>query len=76
MFTADAELDVRAGLAAFFDGDLDQLSNTSLVDRGEWVLLDDLEFCVMRQEAARIVAAHAESGLGQVIRSEAEELCS
>jgi hypothetical protein len=35
VFAADAELDVRVGAAAFFDGDLDQLPDAGLVERGE-----------------------------------------
>ena len=42
VLAADAQLDVGLGLAAFFDSDLDQLANTSLIKCGKGVLLEDL----------------------------------
>src|SRR5579871_938246 len=39
---ADADFEVRAGVAAQFDGDLDELPDASLVDGGEWIGLENL----------------------------------
>ena len=74
VLTADTELDVGLGLAAFGDGDLDELTDAGLVQSGEGVLLEDLVLGVGHQEAAHVVTAHAESGLGEIVGAEAEEL--
>ena len=74
MFAADAELDVRAGLAALGDGDLHELANAGAVERGEGVLLEDFRLGVGHEEGAHVVATDAESGLGEVVGAEAEEL--
>ena len=74
MFAADAQLDVRAGGAAEFHGNLHQLADAVLVNGSEDVLLDDFQFLVLRQEGAGVVAAHAQARLGQVIGAEGEEL--
>src|SRR5277367_5859106 len=74
MFAADAELDVGSRLAAFRDGDLHKLADAGLVNRGERIFLHDLRFLIRAEETAGIVAAHAERGLRQVVRAEAEEL--
>ena len=50
VFAADAELDVRPRLAAFLDGDLHQLADAGLIDRGERILLHDFQFGVRREE--------------------------
>jgi hypothetical protein len=42
--------------------------------RPQGLLLHDLELGVGRQEAAGVVAAHAQRGLREVVRAEAEEL--
>ena len=74
MLAADAQLDVGLALRPFVDGDLHQLTDAGLIDRGKRVLLHDLELGVVRQERTRVVARHAEAGLRQVVRAEAEEL--
>ena len=56
-------------------GYLHQFSNTLLIDGSEWVIRQDLQLLILRQETTGIVAAHAQSGLGQVVRSKAEKLC-
>ena len=60
--------------AAFLDGDLHELADAGLVERGERVLLEDLVLDVGHEEVAHVVAADAERGLGEVVRAEAEEL--
>ncbi len=43
VLTADAQLDVGPCRASFRHGDVHELTDTGLIDRGERVLLDDLE---------------------------------
>src|SRR5271154_5548739 len=74
VFAADAELDVGSRLAALRDGDFHELADAGLVNRGERIFLHDLHFLIRAEEAAGIVAAHAERGLRQIVRAEAEEL--
>ena len=73
VFAADAELDVGPRFVALRHRHLHQLADAGLVDGGERILLDDLQFLVRPEEGAGIVAAHAEAGLGQVVGAEAEE---
>src|SRR5688500_14631849 len=49
VLTADAQLDPRPTGASFGRRDLDELADPRLVDRGERVLLHDLELRVLRQ---------------------------
>ena len=74
MLTADAQLDVGAGGAAFGDGRGDELTNTCLIEGGEGVLFEDLVLGVGHEEVAHIVPADAECGLSEVVGAEAEEL--
>jgi hypothetical protein len=74
VFAADAELDAGARLAALGDGDLHELADAGLVNGGERIFLHDLRLLIGAEEAAGIVAAHAEAGLREVVRAEAEEL--
>jgi hypothetical protein len=73
VFATDAQLYVGTGLATFGYGDFHELAHAGLVDGGERVLFDDFQFLVGAEEGAGIVAAHAESSLGQVIGAKAEE---
>ena len=63
VFATDAELDAGAGLIAFLAGDLDQLADPGLVDRGGGGLLPDLVFNLGGEEAAGSVTRQAEAGL-------------
>ena len=74
VFAADAEFDVFFRFAAFFDGDLHEFADAGLVEAGEWVFLEDFVFGVGAEEGSHVVAADAESGLGEVVGAEAEEL--
>ena len=56
---ADAELDAGAGLTALIIGDLHELADTGLVDRGEWVLGHDLVLRLGAEEAAGVAARTA-----------------
>ena len=53
VFAADAELDARAGLVALLDGDLHELADAGLVNRGERILLDDFQFRDRRRGTSR-----------------------
>src|SRR6266849_7932101 len=74
VFTADAELDAGACFIPLLHGHGDQLTDPGLVDRGEWILLDDFQLLVRSKEGTRIVAAHAEACLRQVVCAKAKKL--
>ena len=74
MLAADAQLDVWARHATALAGDINKHAHATNIDRCKWVVLDDLALAVARQEAAGVVAAHAERRLRQVIGAETEEL--
>ena len=74
VLAANAQLDVRVGGFAAVDALLNQGSDARLIDRGEWILRQNVEILVLAEKTSSIVTAHAQSGLGQVVRSEAEEL--
>ena len=59
MFAADAQLDVRTGLATEVTRHLDQLAYAVLVELGKWVEFINLLVVVVAQEFAGIVAAEA-----------------
>src|SRR5258708_29463052 len=50
VLAADAELDVRARLPAFFHRNLHQLAYTALVNRGKRILLHNFQLLIRRQE--------------------------
>ena len=74
LLAADAQLDVRAGLAAQLAGHLHQTAHAHLIQLGEGIGLVDLPVVVAGQELAGVVAAEAEGHLGQVVGAEGEEL--
>src|SRR5947208_4661054 len=74
MFATDAQLDFRASTLAFFDRNLHELADASLVDRSKGVPLDDFQLLIRSEEGAGIVAAHRQGGLSQVVGAETEEL--
>src|SRR5260370_5832992 len=74
VFAADAQLDSGPSFVALLHGNLDQLADSGLVDRGERILLDYFQLLIGPKERTRIVAAHAEAGLGQVIGPKTQEL--
>lgn len=57
MFSADAELDARAGFVAFLNGNLHESAHACLVNRGKRIGLADFQFRIRRQKAAGVVAA-------------------
>jgi hypothetical protein len=48
VLAADSQLDIGSGLTPSAHGDVHQLSDAGLIDRGERVLLHDLELGVGR----------------------------
>src|SRR5260221_10972300 len=66
VFAADAALEILAGLAAELHGHRNQLADAARVERLERVALQDFLLDVLRQEAARVVAAVAKGHLRQV----------
>src|SRR5579872_6834468 len=76
VFAANADLEVAIGTSAPLDADFHQSANAVEVDHLERVLWHEIEFDVVADEAAVVVAAHAETRLRQIIGAEAEELGS
>ena len=75
MFTADTDLQIRAGLAAFLDRVAHQFADALAVKVLERVLSEDALVNVFSQEAAfGIVTGVTEGHLGQVVGTEGEEL--
>ena len=74
VFTADAALEIFAGLAAELDSQLDQLTDAAGVERLERVALEDFLLHIFGKKAAGVVAAVTEGHLRQVVGAEAEEL--
>ena len=73
VLAADAEMDVRTGLAAQLSSHLNQLAYAVLIQMCEGIGLIDLLLIVIIQELACIITAEAEGHLGQVVGAEAEE---
>jgi hypothetical protein len=76
MLAADAELDVRAGLAATLGGKLDQLADAFDIEADERIARVDALVDIRVEEARGVVAAHAQRGLRQVVGAEREERAS
>src|ERR1035437_4707464 len=74
VLAADADFQVRVGLAAAIDRHLHQLADTFLVEDGEGIVGEDLAILVVLLELRIVVAREAHGGLGQVVGAEAEEL--
>src|SRR5215831_7279379 len=74
MFATDAQLDLRPRAPSFLHRDLHQFTDAGLIDRGKRIFLYDFQFLVRREEGARIVAAHAEAGLREIVGAETEKL--
>src|SRR6185437_15878070 len=74
VLAADAKLEVRTHFPSSRHAELHQISDAFLVDRGEWIVLENPALHVSRQEGADIVAREAVSGLREIVGAEAEEL--
>ncbi|MBS1271861.1 MAG: hypothetical protein MAGBODY4_00993 [Candidatus Marinimicrobia bacterium] len=73
VFTADADLEIRTGLASEFHANLHQFANASLVNRGKRILLVDLALDIFRQESACIVPGDPQGCLCKIVGAKAEE---
>ena len=74
MFAANAHLQVRPRGASLRRGHLHQLADACRVERSEWILFEDAQLYIRRQEMVDVVAADAEGGLGEVVGSEREKI--
>lgn len=70
MFSTDPKLEVRSRRSTSFRSQLNQLTNTFLIDRDEWIPRDNALRKILRQKHSRIVTAHAERRLREIIGSE------
>ena len=73
MFPTDAQLDIGLDRTRPLHGDADQITHTLLIEGHKRILLEHTLVDIGPQEAARIVAADAKGGLGQIIGPEREE---
>ena len=73
MLSADADLQARPDGPALCNRDLHQLAHAHSVKRFKRVLRIDLHLDVRDQEPRRVVAAHPQRRLRQIVRPEAEE---
>src|SRR5688572_5037285 len=74
MLAANAELEVRARSPPPLRRDRDQLADSLDIEGDERVAREDAFFDIGAEEAAGVVAAEAERGLGKIVGAEAEEL--
>jgi hypothetical protein len=75
VLAADAELEVRARLAADPGGEAHEPADAGAVDRLEGRAVEDPGFEVVREEAGfDVVAREAERRLGEVVGAEGEEV--
>src|SRR5690242_20097611 len=74
VFAANPQLNARTSLVSLLHGHFDELAHTGLIDCSEGILLDDFQFLVRPEEGARVIPAHAEAGLRQIVGAEAEKL--
>ena len=74
MLAADADLEVRPGLAAARDPDLHEFADAGAVNRDERIDLENALRNISAEETRRIVAADAVGGLRQIVGAEREEL--
>ena len=76
VFAADAQFDVGTSALAALDRDFHQAADAGLVERLERVSRENVQFLVVVDESAVVVAADAEAGLREVVRPEGEKLRS
>jgi hypothetical protein len=74
MLAAYADLEPRLRLTAIPYGPLDQLAHALGIEHLEGIVGQQPQIDVLRQEAARIVAAEAEGGLREIVGAEREEV--
>ena len=74
MLAADAKFDFFPLFAAKLAGNPHQLAHAIGINTGKGVLLHDVHFLINREETARVITAHCQGCLGQVVRTKAKEL--
>ena len=74
MLAANSQLNVGTRLLAQLHRGADKLSHARDIDRSEWIFRDDLELGILRQETSRVVAAHAQACLREIVGAEGEKL--
>ncbi len=74
VLAADADFQIAPRLAAALDADFHQAADAVEVDHLERVFRNQVVLHVVADEAAVVVAAHAQTRPREVIRTEAEEL--
>ena len=74
VLAADADLQLRAHLAAALDADAHQFTDALLVDRHERIGRQDPARGINAEEARGVVARNAERRLRQIVSAEREEL--
>ena len=70
VFTADAELNARAGLPSSGNGLLHQRTDSLSIEDGEGIGLHNIGGSIEIDELGRIVAGETERRLSQVVRAE------
>ena len=73
MLSTDTNLELLLGLTATLNPHFNELPNPRLVQTRKRIGAHHLSILVIRQEGAGIIPAETETGLGQVVRSKAEE---
>ena len=73
VFAADPQLDVRPSLASQVARNFHQAPNAFLIDRRERIRIHNIKFSVDREKTARIVPAHSERRLCEIVCAKAEE---
>src|SRR5438477_13076943 len=74
VLAADADFEIRLGLAAALDPELHEAADAVEIDDLEWVFGDQVVLHVGANKAAVVVSAHTQARLRQVVGAEAEEL--
>jgi len=73
VLTADTTLQHGVHHAALLDGDLDELANTTFINRLEGIALVDTEVLVLAEEDSRVITRETTSHLGKIVGTEGEE---
>src|SRR5213594_1683090 len=74
MFAADSYFKIRFDAAAALGAEAHQLAYAFAVEHLEGIVGKNLPVYIRRQEAARVIAAQAKSGLRQIVGAEREEV--
>src|ERR1700722_11556741 len=75
MFAADAEFQISPSRASAFCSHTHEFANAINIDRDKRIARNQTARQILRKEISRIVAAHAERRLRQIIGTERKEFC-